>query len=55
MWALGRHRMTAYAAFLALLQSGFRPPQGPGRCPKCFLHTKSQGHRDGCPNNRKGR
>ena len=26
----------------------FRPPQGPGRCPRCGCHIPTQGHRQGC-------
>ncbi len=41
--------MTAYDDFLALKRGGFRPPTGAGRCRKCAFHTRTQGHRDGCP------
>ena len=44
--------MTAYTELLALKRKGFRPPNGPKRCPKCAFHTPTQGHRDGCPDTR---
>lgn len=45
--------MTAYADFLALVRNGFRPPSGPKRCRKCALHTPTQGHREGCPSDKR--
>jgi hypothetical protein len=35
--------------FQTLLHNGFRPPTGTGRCRTCGYHTKTQGHRGGCP------
>ena len=40
---------TAWRDFIDALKAGFRPPTGPGRCPRCAFHTATQGHRDGCP------
>lgn len=36
---------------IAMKRAGFTPPAGPGRCAWCGFHTKTQGHRDGCPDN----
>ncbi len=45
--------VTAYTDYLALIDAGFTPPAGPGRCPQCAFHTPTQGHRQGCPTARK--
>ena len=44
--------MSDYDDFVALKNSGFKPPAGPGRCGWCGFHTTTQGHRDGCPMNK---
>lgn len=41
-----------YADYLTKIRNGFRPPTGAGRCRRCALHIKTQGHRDGCPEER---
>ena len=35
--------------------SGFTPPTGPGRCPECGYHVRTQGHRDTCTANNQER
>lgn len=46
--------MTDYHDYLAKRRNGFAPPtEPPGRCPYCACHTPTQGHRDGCPDDRR--
>lgn len=47
--------MTAYADHLAAVAAGFKPPTGHGRCERCACHVATQGHRDGCPNEKGAR
>ena len=42
-----------YHDYLAKRRNGFKPPTGAGRCRACALHIKTQGHRDGCPEEEK--
>jgi hypothetical protein len=30
----------------------FTPPRGPGRCPECGWHRRTQGHKPDCPRGR---
>ena len=45
--------MSAYDEFLAAMRRGFTPPKGAGRCACCAFHITTQGHRDGCPDDRR--
>jgi hypothetical protein len=48
--------MTAYREFLARKAAGFNPPEEPpGRCGRCAFHPPTQGHRDGCPDDKRRR
>ena len=44
--------MSAYDEFLAAMRRRFTPPKGAGRCACCAFHITTQGHRDGCPDDR---
>lgn len=42
--------MSEYTDYLAMrAATGYKPPQGRDRCHKCGLHTPTQRHRQGCP------
>ena len=47
--------VSAYDELVAKLRNGFKPPKTPGRCRACAFHIKTQGHRDGCPEGKRGR